>query len=161
MKPFVSEPRAARLVVLALALFAASCGSGGPKAYPVKGVLKVNGKPAEGATVSFHRKEPFEKTIVPTGKTDKDGKFSLTTYKVDDGAPVGEYYVSITWPASRKGWRPGPDRLDGKFSDPKRSPITRTVEAKDLNEVETIDIKAELKEVEETPVHEKKKDEKH
>lgn len=61
-----------------------------------------------GALVVFHPKDPkIEKEIggKPFGKVEDDGTFVLTTYALNDGAPEGEYGVTIDWrpkPASSK-----------------------------------------------------------
>src|SRR5687767_10889460 len=97
----------ARLPGLALAAFAlagAGCGPSDPglkPVYPVQGSLFVKGKPAKGAVVMFHPL-PLE-TGRPTalrsrGTVGDDGSFRLTTYNTDDGAPAGEYVVTVYWP---------------------------------------------------------------
>lgn len=85
-------------------------GCGGPdefrhSVYPAGGVVTKAGTPVANATVIFHPVDP--KTIqLPTGRkgieiakptttTDKDGKFDLSTYLAKDGAPAGEYKVTI------------------------------------------------------------------
>jgi hypothetical protein len=141
-------PRALHLrtVLLAAILFAVGCGSGGPKLYSVRGKLLINGQPAEGAKVAFYPKTPFAKTMVPLGVTKADGTFVLGTNEAEDGAPAGEYEVSVTWPESRPGprWREGPDRLNRKYANPKTSSITATVEAKSGNEIPPFNLQADL-----------------
>ena len=73
--------------------------------YPSCGVVTKAGTPVANATVIFHPVDP--KTIqLPAGKkgieiakptttTDKDGKFDLSTYLAKDGAPAGEYKVTV------------------------------------------------------------------
>jgi serine/threonine-protein phosphatase CPPED1 len=64
------------------------------------GVLTVAGQPIAGATVALHRynaeTQKFEN--VCDGKTDADGRFQLTTYARFDGAPLGEYAVTVSKP---------------------------------------------------------------
>lgn len=67
--------------------------------YPVRGELFVDGKPAENAAIAFH---PVNRTewasATSRGVVDRDGRFSLTTYAANDGAPEGEYVVTVYWP---------------------------------------------------------------
>jgi len=68
-------------------------GSGRPTTYPVTGTVKLNGKPVDGATVTFQLIEGKGNSI---GSTDKDGKFSLSMFRPNDGAIPGQYKVSIS-----------------------------------------------------------------
>lgn len=108
--------------------------------YPVQGQVIINGQPAAGCTVAFVPNDPkLRGQIMPGGKADETGSFSLTTYETDDGAPAGEYGVTIRWPA-QKTWpgkaremaidpvEPiGPDKLQGRLSSPQKSGLTVTV----------------------------------
>lgn len=102
----------------------------------VSGQISINGVPAVGATVRFYPETPqagTEYALMPSGTADEAGVYYLTTYEGDDGAPVGEYAVTIEWPD--KDWRPPgggmppppPDRLQGEYADPKKSTIHYTV----------------------------------
>jgi hypothetical protein len=145
MKPLPHGIRGARRALPALALLAAACGGpDGPKPYPVKGVVKVNGEPAAGAMVAFYATTPFDKTIIPTAVTEEDGSFTLTTYAPKDGAPAAEYEVAVTWPESRSGWRVGEDRLRKAFADPKTSGLRARVEAKSDNDLPLFELTANL-----------------
>jgi len=53
-----------------------------------------------------------------------DGAFRLSTYDPNDGAPAGEYYVSVIWPTDG---REDEDKLNGRYRDPKTSQLTATV----------------------------------
>ncbi len=71
--------------------------------------------------------------IKPIGEVRQDGSFSLTTYKTDDGAPEGEYAVTVIWLEKPSGPRLGEnrglvkDRLDGRYSDPTSPKLKATV----------------------------------
>jgi hypothetical protein len=81
--------------------------------YAVTGTVLFEGQPAEGATVVLHP-EDRSLTIRPRGVVDADGSFELTTYLPRDGAPVGEYVVTIDWrkPVEADGeFLPGPNLL--------------------------------------------------
>jgi len=120
-------------------LFAA-CSSGpkgGPRVVviPAQGKILVDGEPAADAIVVFHPSTPH---TIPEGGTavwsqanvDVDGNFSVSTYETGDGLPVGEYTISVTW-HERSGMSMrnfgGPDRLNGKYADPKTTGLTLTV----------------------------------
>ncbi|HXG08886.1 MAG TPA: hypothetical protein VNK04_03785 [Gemmataceae bacterium] len=127
-------PRLCGLVLVCLFLLAAaSCSSKDNRkpVYPVKGRVLFQDKPAAGAFVVF---VPVNESAEPTdprpgGYADKDGFFTLSTYGANDGAPAGEYYVSVVW----RGTNPDetrdddPDRLQGRYSDPKKSGLRATV----------------------------------
>jgi hypothetical protein len=88
------------------------------------------GKPVVGAAIVFHPVEnPGDSRHKPAGVTDAQGNFSLTTYLENDGAPAGEYAVTMEWrPVPKTPLEPEkPDRLRGKFRDPKTSPFKATV----------------------------------
>src|SRR5436309_1217983 len=84
----------------AFSLLLCACGRDhppGPRPYPVKGWVRVNGEPARGAEVSFRFLGDAQGVAVnPTGRCGDDGDFDLTTYAAHDGAPAGDYQVSIT-----------------------------------------------------------------
>jgi hypothetical protein len=133
------------VALIGLAALAVGCSSNGRKpVYPVHGtVLDGKDKPAAGAMVFFH---PIDATdgelIKPLGYVQEDGSFALTTYTKNDGAPQGEYSVTIEWRQAKAnpfGSRnPGPDKLQGRYSDPGRSKIRFQVDAKPENQVPPI-----------------------
>lgn len=127
-----------RAGLLMLALLLPGCGRGpGPvmkPCCPVEGWVFVDGKPAEGAVVMFHPL-PLEAgrfdMIRSRGTVDEGGRFRLTTYNVDDGAPAGEYAVTVYWPGKRTGPAAAdeestdlpPDRLGLRYTKPASSEI--------------------------------------
>lgn len=124
-------------VLLGLAVFAsmaAGCGgTSGPKLYPVHGKVLHKGKPAVKAVVFFHRKDRTSPTEpVPHGEADGEGRFSLTSHTMDDGALAGEYVVTVVWPdPDAKPGRDGerPDLLQGAYVDLKKSLLKAEVKA--------------------------------
>jgi hypothetical protein len=136
------RPRPLARCAALLALLAAGCGGGQPKrkpVFPVRGELYVNGQPAGGAMVSFvpagERDNP--RAMRSQGKAGADGVFQLTTYDKDDGAPEGDYVVTVYWPGARPA-RPGgdeeetlpPDRLQLRFATPAGSVLRARVAGK-------------------------------
>ncbi len=139
-----------KLLVLAVGCLATAivvtaapgCGSSGkPAAIPATGkVMFKKTVPAVTALVVFHPVDPnFEKTIggKPFGKVKDDGTFALTTFAEGDGAPEGEYGVTIDWRGNPKdgkgpklslttegGGPSGPSAIQPKYGDPTK-PFTK------------------------------------
>jgi hypothetical protein len=98
---------------------------------PAEGQVIVQGKPAEGVQVFLH---PHDGTQggKPRGLTDGQGRFHLRTYHDGDGAPPGEYTVTLYWPGpynpkmAVEDQMP-PDRLGERFMDRKKSALRATV----------------------------------
>lgn len=129
--------------VAALSLFVGvGCGGGKVK---VNGVVTLDGKPIEGAMVTFHPKGGQGKSAF--GTTDKDGNFQLTTKDNNDGAFAGEYNVTVVYaegaaapPADDvKGAMTGMEKasrgkqkapkfiVPAKYATPDQSPLKQTV----------------------------------
>jgi hypothetical protein len=108
-------------------LLLTSC-SGRKTVYPVTGKVLFDGKPAQGAVVHFHPKDKSGKLIVPVGQVGADGSFRLTSYKQDDGAPAGDYTVTVFWGVPSKG---GDDfdriLVPARYISPETSGLTATV----------------------------------
>jgi hypothetical protein len=111
-------------VAVAVAILAqASCGDGRNlhKVYPVKGKILVNGQPANECQIylnrTFEDNHPFR--VTPQGLTNENGEFQITSYYSHDGAPEGEYVVTIEW-RERSGMMKenfeGPDRLGAAYA---------------------------------------------
>jgi hypothetical protein len=65
------------------------------KTYPVTGKILVDGKPVKGVAIVLHPTDPLMVRERPFGETDADGKFTLSTYNANDGAPAGDFLVAI------------------------------------------------------------------
>jgi hypothetical protein len=96
-----------RLAGALLALMVSGCSSSSSEdtsnrkpVHPVTGKVTVQGKPAVGAFVLFVPVNEPQDTQDPRPRAEvgADGSFSLSTYGENDGAPVGNYSVAITWP---------------------------------------------------------------
>src|SRR5262249_32068836 len=102
---------------IALLLLTSGCGNGQKEVYPVEGqVLDAEDKPAAGALVIFHPVKADDQDLnKPRGYVDDNGRFSLTTYEKDDGAPEGDYIVTIEWCARKTSPfdKEGKDQLAG------------------------------------------------
>jgi hypothetical protein len=118
----------------ALVLGAAGCGGDGRKpVFPVTGAVLIDGKPADGAVVGFHPAGELDnqRALRSTATTEPDGTFQLNTYLSQDGAPAGEYVVTVYWPGplppDAHPGDVGPDRLGRRYADPKTSPLRATL----------------------------------
>src|SRR5262245_60314852 len=120
----------AGLTFVAIGLSSCSKGDGRKPTFPVAGkVLLADGKPAEHATVVLHPVgETGQDVPKPRGKVAADGSFKLTTYDGNDGAPAGEYRVTVElWLSTGKGDEGPSSRLPAKYSSPETSGLTAAV----------------------------------
>ena len=119
-----------------LLVVVAGCG-GNPAAqrvavYPVEGAVTFKGQPMPGAFIVFHPKAPQANAPAPRAEVTKDGALKVSTYDGGDGAPEGEYVVTIEW---RKLVQNGPDLVAGpnvvprKYSRPETSDLVVRVAA--------------------------------
>jgi hypothetical protein len=117
---------------------AVGCRRGSPQfesrpTFPVEGRVLIQGKPAEGVQVFLHPLDASQRGN-PRGVTDAEGRFHLRTYHDGDGAPAGEYTVTVYWPGpydskvAAEDQLP-PDRLDERFMNAKNSSLRATVAA--------------------------------
>src|SRR6056297_946980 len=67
--------------------------------YPAGGSAASEGRPAVGAELRLHPVDgpAAESTILPRANVDAEGKFVFSTYRPNDGAPVGTYKITVTW----------------------------------------------------------------
>jgi hypothetical protein len=124
-----------------IALGASGCAPERPPLHPVKGQLFWKGQPAAGAVVFFHpvlAKEASGQNPVterPMGRVGEDGSFEISTFSEKDGAPVGQYRVTLVW-TKRTGRNENDEEslLPLEFMDPSRSnlPIVEVREGMNL-----------------------------
>ena len=125
----------ATLLVFGLAALV-GCGGGDGVArlpvHPVEGAVTRNGKPLANALVALHPKGGDPRAITARGQTDAEGKFVVTTYDQNDGAPEGEYAVTVQYFELIKNGgssEPGPNVLNPKISSPNQTDIVVKVAA--------------------------------
>jgi hypothetical protein len=129
---FVRIPALAWLVG-AFAL--AGCGerNARPVVHPVEGQLLVGGLAPAGAHLAFRpRNGDAAGHAIPTGLTGPDGTFRLTTFSPNDGAPAGDYVVTIIWPndslpVDECADPVTHDRLNGYYADATHERVLATV----------------------------------
>lgn len=113
-----------------------------PPLHAVSGTVTFQKGPAPGAVVVFRPITPgLLKNTLPHGEVGPDGTFRIGTYELGDGAPEGEYVITISWPEVKPepggGESIGGDRLNGRFSDPTNSTLKIQVK-QGSNELEPI-----------------------
>jgi hypothetical protein len=83
------------LLMLASLTGVLGCGGGVPvpKTTPTSGTVMYNGQPVQGATVSFWAENAPR---AATGVTDAQGQFTLSMFKANDGAIVGENKITVS-----------------------------------------------------------------
>ena len=115
-------------------LLATAAGCGGKYTpVPVNGVVTLDGKPVEGATVNFYAVGDSKDGRVAHGTTNKEGEFRLSTLGKEDGALPRRYKVVVTKyvPTIANLKIPDfPDTQEGR--DAKQDFMYRTFEAKGI-----------------------------
>jgi hypothetical protein len=114
--------------LIAAALVVAGCGPKGPDVQFVEGVVTLDGKPLDGATVTF---AVVDKTGIPAaGKTDAEGRFRLNATqgkKYGKGTVMGDYVVTVQklfWPEGATE----PDHITPLvYENSKDSPLRATI----------------------------------
>jgi hypothetical protein len=126
------------LAVAAMGMAMCGCSGSKPKTVPVAGQVYVGDRPAAHAIVTFHPVGAGADAVKPVGHVDEQGHFRLTTFKEGDGAPPGEYKVTIAAYQSIEQ-KHGDDLivnlLPDKYAKPETSNLTATVK-KGSNEIE-------------------------
>lgn len=118
------------------------CGDGKAN-YPVEFQVRVAGSPADGATVTLH---PVDGGAVrPTGKVDASGTVRISTSADGDGAPPGDYTVTIVWfditsSEERAVIVKGGDRLKGKYSEPTNPDAPKITVKREKNKLPPLDL---------------------
>lgn len=140
-----------RTLALPLAIGIALCGLSGCSGsavaeplteyddlHPVSGQITFNGEPIPDATVRLHPVTPkTDGSLVhhPSGVVKEDGTFAIFTFREEgrgQGAPAGEYRISVSWLGSLEGLSESSidelkERLPAKYTKPQTSGLTVTV----------------------------------
>jgi hypothetical protein len=111
-------------VILGLLLPLSGCGprSTSVPQHSVKGQVLYKGQPAAGVLVVLHPSNPIDKAMLPPrGTTQSDGSFVVGSRLTSDGAPAGDYDVTLIWPEDQDPDRHAedtpPDRLKNRYND--------------------------------------------
>lgn len=125
------------LCVVAIGWFQ-SGGEKFPPTFPVRGKVVIEGEIASGAFVVFHpvhdnKKEAAPASAdeaqphaMPSGVADNNGNFELTSFRPKDGAPAGEYVVTLQWQKmilKDDDVSAGPNLVPPVYGKPQLSPL--------------------------------------
>jgi hypothetical protein len=110
------------------------------RVYPAQGTARFEGNPIPSATIFLHpigvKTPAFPR---PRAVVAEDGTFVLGTYRKDDGAPEGDYKVTVQWFNKGEG-RTGPaNALPAKYASPDTSGLTVRIQ-KGKNQIEPIQL---------------------
>lgn len=126
---------------------ATGCGDGGPKrlkVHPVSGKITLDSAPLPNAMVVLHPKDKSNPlAIAARAQTDAEGNFKVSTYDVNDGAPAGDYAVTVLFYKATEtadGIVPGPNLLSPAIATPETTDIQVTV-AEGPNELKPIEVR--------------------
>jgi len=110
----------ARAVPWCMLVAVLGCSDQSKATFKLRGtVLDAQRRPAAGAIVILQPvAADADDAARPTATVAEDGSYRLTTFITEDGAPEGDYAVTVIWPASRKTPfdPPGGDRLGGAMA---------------------------------------------
>jgi hypothetical protein len=97
--------------------------------YPVTARVFLEGKPIPGAYVVFHGPNKEPRPVWADGLVEADGTVRLSTYTANDGAPAGEYTITVERrkPRFDPNGKPGPNDLPARYASEKTSGLTVTV----------------------------------
>jgi hypothetical protein len=98
------------------------CGSADIELAPAEGIVTLDGRPVEGAGVTF---QSMAGGPAASGTTDSEGRFQLRTMN-QPGAPLGEHIVLIS-----KTWMDLPTTAAGQVDEAKLREVT-DIEEKNL-----------------------------
>lgn len=127
-----------RTIPVLAVLLACSCaeddGIYRKETFPVVGQVTVDGQPPDTPIkITCHDMNGMdqEHPSVSWCMTGEDGKFEISTYEQGDGVPEGEYALTFLWGQMNlvsMGYG-GPDRLNGRYTEPEESEHTFAVVA--------------------------------
>lgn len=98
--------------------------------HPAKGEVSYQGKPCGGALVLLHPLGAYDAdTPRPRALVRSDGAFDLSTYADGDGAPAGDYVVTVEWRKVDDHPEQGKNVLPERYADPRTSGLKVSVSA--------------------------------
>jgi hypothetical protein len=95
--------------------------------FPVQGKVLYKGKPTANALVTFHPVNDNRRgAIHPVGHVDAQGNFTLTSFKKGDGAPEGEYRVTVVWYLASQARGKGEDTITYNYLPEKYGSVEKS-----------------------------------
>jgi hypothetical protein len=137
------------LIALGLLASLAGCGSSpsGDRlpVFPASGKLTFDGRPLTGAFVVLHPKGAASGRTAPRphAQAAADGSFTLTSYESNDGAPAGDYTLTVELRSLVNHGgdvTAGPNILPAKYGRVETSPIAIQI-AEETNTLPDIQIR--------------------
>lgn len=104
---------------------------------PVSLEVSFKGEPIPDGVIVFHPVSPEvddRPLVTPRGTVDRDGNVVVSTYSRGDGAPPGEYRLSVNWQGPLEGVDEDaadqlPERIPPKYRNPETSGLRLIVVA--------------------------------
>lgn len=118
------------LTCMLLMLCLAGCGPAQPELHKVRGKVLFRQQPIADALITLH---PMQGNLspLPIGYTRADGQFEISWLGQGDGAPAGDYAITITWKQliqqGEEKIRSGRNLLPANYADPQKTPWRCTV----------------------------------
>jgi hypothetical protein len=143
------RPQSSWLICLPLLAALAGCGSSQNAdrlpVFPATGKLVYDGRPLAGAYIVLHPKRAAGGRAAPRphAQAASDGSFALTSYESNDGAPAGDYTLTVELRslANHGGdVTAGPNTLPAKYGRAETSPVTIQI-AEQTNDLPEIQIR--------------------
>ena len=93
LQNFNTSTKTRYLIFLVLSIIHLGCSGDDRGLAPVSGTIFFKGKPLADAAINFIPKDTTGR--VAAGSADKDGKYKLTSFQINDGAKIGKYTITI------------------------------------------------------------------
>ena len=118
-----------------------------PTLFPAKGTAMLNEKPIAGASIVLYRADAGSTTrgFHSRAIVDEDGRFELGTLRPQDGAPVGNYVVTIVWnkqTITNGRVETSPNRAPAKYASRETTDLKVTI-TKGTNQLPAFELKSE------------------
>jgi hypothetical protein len=99
--------------------------------HPVHGQVLFDGCSVPNAVVTFYliNSETKRPSHTADAVTEADGTYTLSTYAANDGAPTGDFAVTVVWPrplVDAEG-KAGPNALPERYGKPETTPLKAVV----------------------------------
>ncbi len=136
----LSHPWVTGLLILVVTLPGTSCSQKGDRkpVFPVQGKVFFEGKPLPDALVILHPiNDPDPDMVKPRAHAGPDGSFKVYTYVAGDGAPEGNYSVTVFWKNKRAKEKVS---LPSRYQDPATSDLRIEVRP-EINELKPFYLK--------------------
>jgi hypothetical protein len=110
--------------------------------HPAQGKITFKGQAMPGAMVTLHPKTASAEIPKPRATVDKAGAFKISTFAPGDGAPEGDYVLTVFWYKPIQNGpdiSPGPNVIPIKYTKPETTNIEIRIAA-GQNDLSTIQL---------------------